>query len=352
MVFKPEEIRAAIVTCGGLCPGLNAVIKSLVECLSYEYGAKEIWGIRWGYRGFYEKDEYWIKLDPAGVKGIQNEGGTVLGSSRGGFDGPKIIAALKKRGINQLYLIGGDGTHRGINALQDLIRKTEPNLRVSICGVPKTIDNDIPLIDRSFGFSTAVQESIKFIDSAVVEAESAELGVGVIRLMGRYCGYIAAFASLASRDVNVCLIPEAHFQLEGDEGVYEWIIKRAKSRGHCVVVIAEGAEEGLIDDERQAMRAKLGVKEDRKDESGNTKSVDLADYLVKDLGRFAKEKHDGLKLTIKYLNPTYAIRTAPANSADQELCSKLANTGVSSVQAGYTDFSVGLIRNAPVMIPL
>lgn len=159
VVFKSGEIKAAIVTCGGLCPGLNVVIKSLVECLSFEYGAKEIWGIKWGYRGFYEKDhtkndkaDYWIPLTPENVKGIQNKGGTILGSSRGGFDGPKMIQALKARGINQLYVIGGDGTHRGINALLELLRKSEPNYKLSVCGIPKTIDNDVPLIDRSFGF--------------------------------------------------------------------------------------------------------------------------------------------------------------------------------------------------------
>lgn len=119
-------------------------------------------------------------------------------------------------------MIGGDGTHKGIAALQQKLR--EKNLRISICGVPKTIDNDIPFIDKSFGFTTAVQESIKYIDSARTEAISAENGIGIVRLMGRYCGYIAVNASLASRDVNICLIPEVYFQLYGPHGVYERII--------------------------------------------------------------------------------------------------------------------------------
>ena len=160
-----------------------------------------------------------------------------------------------------------------------------------------------------------MQESIKFIDSAMTEAESAEYGIGVVRLMGRYCGYVALHAVLASRDCNVCLIPEVYFQLYGEKGVYEWIIKRAKLRGHCVVVIAEGAEEGLIDEERKIMREAMGVKEDRVDDSGNKKSVDLAAFVVKDLAAYAT-KHHQIKLTIKYLNPTYAIRTIQANSAD------------------------------------
>jgi len=210
IIFKPEEVKACIITCGGLCPGLNDVIKSIVECLEFEYNCKEVWGIRWGYRGFYENfPNHWMKLDKEKVKGIQNIGGTILGSSRGGFDGEKIIDAIKKRGINQIYLIGGDGTHRGINQLRLLLK--EANIKCSICGIPKTIDNDVPLIDRSFGFNTAVQESIKFIDSAKIEAESAENGVGIVRVMGRFCGYIAVYASLASRDVNICLIPEVYF---------------------------------------------------------------------------------------------------------------------------------------------
>ena len=155
VVFKGKETRAAIVTCGGLCPGLNVVIKGIVDCLEFEYNVHQVWGIKWGYRGFYEDPSYWIKLDAHSTIGIQNLGGTILGSSRGGFDGQKMIDALKNKGINQLYVVGGDGTHRGIQNLQKQMR--EAGVRISICGIPKTIDNDIPLIDRSFGFNTSVQ---------------------------------------------------------------------------------------------------------------------------------------------------------------------------------------------------
>ena len=287
VIFKAEETKVAIVTCGGLCPGLNTVIKGLVDCLEFEYGVKDIWGIKWGYRGFYEEfPKYWTELNSGNCKGIQALGGTILGSSRGGFDGPKMIEALKSKGINQLYVIGGDGTHKGIENLQKQLR--DSGVRISICGIPKTIDNDIPLIDRSFGFNTAVQESIKFIDSAKVEAESAENGIGIVRLMGRYCGYIATYASLASRDVNICLIPECYFQLYGKDGVYERIILRAKDRGHCVVVVAEGAEDGLIEEDKKLMRESLGIKSDRFDDSGNIKNVDLAKFMVSDLGKYGK----------------------------------------------------------------
>lgn len=185
----------------------------------------------------------------------------------------------------------------------------------------------------------------------MIEAKSAENGIGIVRLMGRYCGQIAVHACLASRDVNICLIPEVFFQLYGEFGVYERIIQRAKERGHCVVVVAEGAEDGLIDEDRQHMRAQLGIKNDRFDDSGNIKNVDLAKFMVSDLAKYGKAKHN-MSLTIKYLNPTYAIRTTPANGGDIDLCHRLAHTAVHSIQAGYTDFSIGLVRSYPVMIPI
>lgn len=276
-------------------------------CLRNDYKAKEIWGIKWGYRGFYEDfPNNWQALSCKDVQNIHNLGGTILGSSRGGFDAVKMVDGLKKKQINQLYIIGGDGTHRGILELQKEIRKQ--NLQISIVGIPKTIDNDIPFIDRSFGFETAVQEAVPFINAANTEAEAAEFGVGIVKLMGRYCGYISVAASLASRDVNLCLIPEVHFQLEGEEGVYEYIIERAKRKGHCVVVIAEGAEDGLLPHEKQKIREKLGIHEDIKDESGNVKSMDVPAFIKKDLGEYAKKHHD-VSLTIKYLDPMYAIRS-------------------------------------------
>ena len=169
--------------------------------------------------------------------------------------------------------------------------------------------------------------------------------------MGRYCGYISVFATLAARDVNVCLIPEVYFQLYGPEGVYEHVIKIATTKGYCVVVVAEGAEEGLVDDDREVVREELGIQETKVDESGNKKNLDLAKFMVKDLGKYAKRTKN-IALTIKYLNPTYAIRTTPANSSDAELCHRLAHTGVHSIQAGFTDFSVGCVRNQQVMIPI
>lgn len=266
--FKPSEVKAAIVTCGGLCPGMNVVIRELVMSLWYNYGVKDIFGVKWGYRGFH-KDEYMFKIHPKDVAGIHDKGGTWLGSARGGFDAKVIVDACKQRGINQLYIIGGDGTHKGIYALYEYI--TENKDKISVCGIPKTIDNDIPIIDKSFGFDTAYGVAEKIIEAANCEAESAENGVGLVKVMGRDSGYIAAFSTLASRDVNLCLIPESPFEIEGKYGVCETVCKRLEAKGHCVIVVAEGADDAALD---------LDLKKEAKtDAGGHVKHADIGTYL-------------------------------------------------------------------------
>lgn len=242
--FDPKNVKAAIVTCGGLCPGLNVVIREIVMSLYYNYEAKEIWGVKWGYKGFYSGDENWVRLEPKYVKNIHKLGGTILGSSRGGFDADKILNGLQERGINQVYVIGGDGTHRGCNAL--IQRAIERKMLISFVGIPKTIDNDIPLIDSSFGFNTSCEVAARMIEAAYVEATNAQNGVGLVKLMGRYSGFIARNAALSNGNVDICLVPELSFELGGPKGLYESILQRVKEQGHCVVVVAEGAEEGLI----------------------------------------------------------------------------------------------------------
>ena len=209
-------------------------------CLWFNYGVKTIYGIKWGYGGFYNEDfKNWIELSPKYVTDIHIQGGTILGSSRGGFDAPKMADALVKQGINLVFSIGGDGTHRGIAALQKEISTRK--LKIVIAGIPKTIDNDIPLIDRSFGFESAIEEAVKVIASANVEANCVPNGIGLVKLFGRNCGFIAMESTLASRDVNICLIPEAKFNLYGEFGLLAYIFKRIQLKGHCVIVVAEGS---------------------------------------------------------------------------------------------------------------
>ena len=211
--------------------------------LHFNYEAQAIYGVKWGYKGFYN-DESWTKLTPHIVKNIHKLGGTMLGSSRGGFNADKILDGIEKRGINQVYIIGGDGTHRGINNL--IKRAQERKMLISFVGIPKTIDNDIPIIDQSFGFNTSCEVAARMIEAAYVEATNAQNGVGLVKLMGRYSGFISRNAAIANGNVDICLIPEMPFELNGPKGLYESIIARVKEQGHCVVVVAEGAEEGLI----------------------------------------------------------------------------------------------------------
>uniref|UniRef100_I1KJS5 Phosphofructokinase domain-containing protein n=1 Tax=Glycine max TaxID=3847 RepID=I1KJS5_SOYBN len=268
--FEADEVQAAIVTCGGLCPGLNTVIRELVCGLHHMYGVKRVLGINGGYRGFYARNT--ITLTPKSVNDIHKRGGTVLGTSRGGHDTKKIVDSIQDRGINQVYIIGGDGTQKGASAIFEEVRRR--GLKVSVVGIPKTIDNDIPVIDKSFGFDTAVEEAQRAINAAHVEAESVENGIGVVKLMGRNSGFIAMYATLASRDVDCCLIPESPFYLEGTGGLYEYIEKRLKENGHMVIVIAEGAGQELVSESVQSMS--------KQDASGNK--------LFQDVGLWISQK--------------------------------------------------------------
>lgn len=314
--FDPKQVKAAIVTCGGLCPGLNVVIREIVMSLYFNYGAKEIYGINWGYKGFYtDVDKNWIQLTPKVVKNIHKQGGTILGSSRGGFDADKILNGLMKKGVNQVYLIGGDGTHRGINEL--IKRAIERKLLISFIGIPKTIDNDIPLIDFSFGFTTACEIASKMIQAAYVEATNAQHGIGLVKLMGRYSGFIAMNASLASGMTDFCLVPELPFELNGPNGFYEQVIERVKSQNYCVIVVAEGAEEGMVNELEKI------TKVEKRDDSNNLIYDDIGKFLKDAIVSYGKEKHH-MSITLKYIDPTYAIRSVPSNATDTILCAKLA----------------------------
>ncbi|KAL6578478.1 ATP-dependent 6-phosphofructokinase 7 [Orobanche minor] len=334
--FASDEVHACIVTCGGLCPGLNTVIREIVHSLDYMYGVNKVLGIDGGYRGFYSKNT--ITLTPKLVNDIHKRGGTILGTSRGGHDTMKIVDSIQDRGINQVYIIGGDGTQKGAAVIYEEIRKR--GLKVVVAGIPKTIDNDIPVIDRSFGFDTAVEEAQRAINAAHVEAESAENGIGVVKLMGRYSGFIAMYATLASRDVDCCLIPESPFYLEGKGGLFEYIEKTLKEYGHMVIVIAEGAGQELL-----TVTAK-----NEQDASGNKLLQDVGLWIsqkIKD--HFAKQNK--LPITLKYIDPTYMIRAIPSNAADNVYCTLLAQSAVHGAMAGYTGFTSGLVNGRQTYIP-
>ena len=323
----PAWSRAAILTAGGLCPGLNHVIKALVEILSFDYGIKTIYGIRYGYRGFIAKYGYTpLMLNPDNVDVIHELGGTILGSSRGGQDVGEIVDTMTRMNINLLFCVGGDGTLRGAHDIaQECARR---HLAISVVGVPKTVDNDLNFVGNSFGFETAVAATSPIIRSAHVEAKGTVNGIGLVKLMGRDSGFIAAYATVANPVVNFCLIPEKPFTLDGPDGLLAAIERRFKVKDHCVIVVAEGAGQDLIEDAAQS-----------RDPSGN--------LLKKDIGEFLKQrisdhfKSIGVDTSVKYFDPSYSIRSVPAQGSDAIHCYLLARNAVHAAMAGRTDCVVG-----------
>ena len=248
--FDPKKVRAAIVTCGGLCPGLNNVIREIVHTLTYTYGCEYVLGVRGGYNGLTDPAYEPIKLTVDKVDNCHRFGGSILGSSRGGFDAEKIIQFLLDHRINQLFVIGGDGTHRGALAISEEVISRE--LNISVAGIPKTIDNDVDIIDRSFGFQTAVEAAQLAIESAKTEAKcNLPNGIGIVKLMGRSAGFIASHATLSSGEVDLCLIPEIPMKLHGDTGFLPFLEQRVKEKGHAVVVVAEGAGEDVLSESKE-----------------------------------------------------------------------------------------------------
>ena len=325
------RVKACIMSCGGLCPGINVVIRELVMALRYNYGVAEIYGIKWGFLGFTKKD-CWVKLNPEDVKEIHLLGGTVLGTSRSGFDGEEISKQLIKNNVNMVFFIGGDGTHRGIKELSRILK--EKKKKIILVGIPKSIDNDMPIIDKSFGLESAIQESVRTIRAANVEANCNLNGIGLVKLFGRSSGFVAMLSTLAARDVNICLIPEIPFNLYGENGLLDFIFQRIQIKEHCVIVVSDGA--------------RLSVK-DYKTQNGKP-IEDIGVVIKKEI--IKKSEELGIEVNLKYMDPTYVVRAVPANEYDCNLCAKLAESAVHCAFAGFTNFSVGMINNKPCMIPL
>ena len=335
----PNWVRAAIVTCGGLCPGINDVIKGLVETLSYGYDVKNIFGIPYGYRGFIPKYQHQpIKLNPDVVDKIHEQGGTILGSSRGQQNIYEICDCLQRYNLNILFTVGGDGTLRGASEIARELKRRQQ--KICVVGVPKTIDNDLSFIGRSFGFETSVYSTAETLTAAHNEAKGAFRGIGLIKLMGRDSGFIAAYASLANSVVNFCLIPEQTFRLEGNNGLLKALERRFNSgKDHAVIVVAEGAGQELF----------KGLKE-RRDDSGN--------ILKNDIGLLLKEKITdhfkkiGLPCSVKYFDPSYSIRSCPAFGTDAILCYELAKNAVHGAMSGRSDMVIGKKGHNYIHVPI
>ena len=336
--FDPSKLRCALVTCGGLCPGLNDIIRSIVLELHYGYGVLNIYGIRYGLQGFIPKFGHdVIDLTPNEVSDIHERGGSVLGSSRGPQEIADIIDCLERMNIGILFMIGGDGTLMAATRIADAIQQR--NLKISVVGVPKTIDNDIYLVSRSFGFETAVDVATRAIMSAHNEAAGYPNGIGLLKLMGRHSGFIAATATLAQQDVNFVLIPEVDFDLEGPNGLLSALEKRLTGRGHAVIVVAEGAGQKFFDDEKT-----------ERDASGNIKLKDIGLYLKETIVSHFNAKNTGI--TIKYIDPSYMIRSLPANANDRVFCNFLGRNAVHAGMAGKTNLLIGHWNNFFVHVPM
>lgn len=337
--FEPKELTAGIVTCGGLCPGLNNVVRAIVLSLTYAYGVERILGFRYGYEGLARDGRHEpVLLTPAEVDTQHEQGGTFLGSSRGPQDVGGMVDTLDRLGVGILFVLGGDGGLRGASAIHDEI--TRRNLKIAVVGVPKTIDNDLLWTWRSFGFSTAVDAARRIIRAAHVEARAAWNGVGLVKLMGRHSGFIAAHATLANNDVNFCLVPEVPLELEGENGFLQDLERRLALKHHAVVVVAEGVGQDL---------ASHGKAEQR-DKSGNVKLHDIGVFLRDEITRHFAAKKD--EVVIRYIDPSYVIRSLPANPMDAQYCLTLGQHAVHAGMSGRTNVVVSSWNEHFVHVPI
>jgi 6-phosphofructokinase 1 len=335
LFFDPKETRAGIVTCGGLCPGLNNVIRSLYLELHYGYGVAEVLGFRGGYGGLDPKNGIEpVTITPEYVDCIHRQGGTILGSSRGPVDIGRAVDNLIKRGVNILFTVGGDGTQRGaMDLYHEAKRRRHP---LSVVGVPKTIDNDVGYVSRTFGFFSAVDEARRVLDCAHTEARSVQGGIGLVKLMGRHAGFVTAAATVASQDVNFALIPEVPFDLD----IFLAALKqRMLHKSHAVVAVAEGAGQEL-----------LATHGGGRDASGNVK--------LKDIGHFLRDRiesyftAEGIPVVMRYFNPNYEIRSRPANCEDALLCDLFARHAVHAAMAGKTGLVIGFLHERFIHVPI
>jgi 6-phosphofructokinase 1 len=335
LFFDPKQTRAGIVTCGGLCPGLNDVIRSLFFELSYGYDIAEVVGFRGGYSGLDPSPGLEpVTITSEFVDDIHQKGGTILGTSRGPVDIGRAVDHLISRGINILFTVGGDGTQRGANALYQEARRRGHAL--SVVGVPKTIDNDVGFVSRTFGFSTAVEESARVLDCAHTEARSVPGGIGLVKLMGRHAGFVTAGATIASQDVNYAFIPEVSFSFEAFLAALK---KRMLAKSHALIAVAEGAGQNLLQTETA-----------QRDASGNVK--------LKDIGLFFRErieayfKAEGFPIVLRYFDPSYQVRSRPANCEDSVLCDLFARHAAHAAMAGKTGLVIGLLHDRFIHVPI
>ncbi|OPY07797.1 MAG: Pyrophosphate--fructose 6-phosphate 1-phosphotransferase [Syntrophus sp. PtaB.Bin001] len=332
--FDPSKIACGIVTCGGICPGLNDVIRSIVFSLHYHYGVRKVYGFRFGYEGLVQRYGHTpLELTPDSVSRIHEIGGTILGSSRGPQEPSEMVSTLADLNVGILFTVGGDGTQRGAQKIAE--EATRRGLKISIVGIPKTIDNDISYIQATFGFETAVTEARRATYAANTEAEAARNSIGLVKLMGRDSGFIAAYSVLVNSHVNFCLVPEVPFSLDGFLGALR---QRLERKCHAVVVVAEGAGQTLMEETAE------------RDASGNIKYGDIGIFLrdaIKDYFKQAK-----MEINLKYIDPSYMIRSMPANPHDSAFCLLLGQSAVHAGMSGRTNMVVSFWNHQFTHVPI
>ena len=332
--FDPSRLKCGIVTCGGLCPGLNDVIRAIVMSLFHHYGVKTVYGFPFGYEGLAPKYGHApLELTPQTVSSIHQIGGTILGSSRGSQNITEMVDTLERMNIGILFTIGGDGTLRGARAISEEVKRR--GLKISLIGIPKTIDNDISYVQMSFGFDTAVSEARRVTYAAHSEAVGARNGIGLVRLMGRESGFIAAYSALADTQVNFCLVPEVPF---GQETFLKALKERLERRNHAVIVVAEGAGQDLLQ----------GTGE--KDASGNIRLSDIGFFLRDQIRAFFNRL--GIAINLRYFDPSYTIRSQPANARDSAYCLLLGHNAVHAGMTGRTEMVVSFWRGEFTHLPI
>lgn len=335
--FNPAKTTIGIVTCGGLCPGLNDVIRAITFCALKQYKVNKVLGFKYGYEGLVAK--YYhppIELNTENTDEIHEKGGTILGSSRGQQPDAEIVNTLKHYQVDILFTIGGDGTQRGASDICAEIKRQ--NADIAVIGIPKTIDNDIGCLERSFGFDSAIDAAWQVINSAHAESKAYKNGIGLVKLMGRDSGWITAYASLSNSNVNFCLIPEVDFDLDGPNGFLNQLKTRLDKSKHAVIAIAEGAGQKLMNETNQ------------KDKSGNKKLADIGIFLKDNILDFFKKEN--IEVNLKYFDPSYLIRSIPANAGDSAYCLRLGYNAVHAAMAGKTNLIIGLHTNRIVHIPI
>lgn len=336
--FDPAKTTCGIVTCGGLCPGLNDVISTVTLSLIWHYKVRRVVGFRYGYAGMTANPPAPpMELTPESVDDIHLKGGDILSLSRGPQDVKEMVDTLVRQEISVMFIIGGDGTLTGASAIAGEIKRR--GLKIAVIGIPKTIDNDISGMAQTFGFSTAVESCRNAILAAHQEAKSAYNGVGLVKLMGRDSGFIAAYASLANSDVNFCFIPEVPFQLEGEEGFLKLLEKRLDFRHHAVVVVAEGAGQDLVKNAQV-----------QKDASGNILHADIGLFLKAKIAEYFA----GIRkpVTLKYIDPSYMIRSVVSDSNDAAFCLILGQNAVHAGMSGRTNMVVGYWNQHFTHVPI